>query len=165
MQQVVGRPHAERLRHDLDEIRTELAQVVKELAPEGFDWAPRPHMRSCKQLLQEIGTMEELSRRWVTHRDLPDWEATSQALDKESAEATLSSLEAVRAETLAYLSGCTEEELETPIPIPQEWQQHFDGASVIEPEELLRRVARHEYYHLGQLVTYSFLRADSPQKA
>nr|CAA9266267.1 hypothetical protein AVDCRST_MAG63-2749 [uncultured Armatimonadetes bacterium] len=159
MQEVLGRPHAQRLRHDLDEIRAELVQAVNELTPGGFDWAPRPDMRSCKQLLQEVGAMEALSRRWVTHRELPDWEATSQALGGEDAPSTLSALEGVRSETLEYLDRCTEEQLETPIPIPEEWRQYFEGTSEIEPEELLRWVARHEYYHVGQLNTYGFLRA------
>jgi hypothetical protein len=71
-------------------------------------------------------------------------------------------LEKVRAETLTYLRDCTEERLETPIPLPEAWYEYFGGARVIEPEELMRRVARHEYYHLGQLITYRWQRGNSP---
>jgi uncharacterized damage-inducible protein DinB len=52
-----------------------------------------------------------------------------------------------------------EEQLQTPIPLPPMWYQYFGGATVIEPEELVRWIAKHEYYHLGQLYTYLFLRA------
>lgn len=157
-----ARHHADRLRQDLREIRAELTQVVRELAPAGLDWAPRPDMRSVKHLLQEIGAMEEINRLWAAHQQIGDWKAIWQSLDKDNVESTLSALEAVRTETLTYLDGCTEEQLQTPIPLPETWQQYFEGASVIEPEELLRWVARHEYYHLGQLITYSFLRAPGP---
>lgn len=153
---MLGRPHAERLRYDLDEIRTELVAVVKGFLPEELNWAPRPDMKSCKQLLLEIGTMEELSRRWVTHRELPDWGTTWNSLDGADADAVLAALDGVRAETLNYLRGCTEEQLQTPIPVPESWQQFFPGVPDIEPEELFRWIVRHEYYHLGQLVTYSF---------
>lgn len=158
-----GRPHAQRLRYTLDEIRAELVQTVKEFAPDALNWAPQPHMKTCKQQLQEIGTMEVLTSRWVNHQELPDWDATWQTLDGTDAEAVLSTLEAVRAQTLAYLDKCTEEELQTPMPLPEAWLEYFGGATVIEPEELMQWVARHEYYHLGQLVTYGFVRNPAPQ--
>lgn len=155
-----GRPHAERLRFDLNEIRAELVQIVRDAAPGALNEAPRPGMKSVKQQLQEIGTMEELSRRWVTHQQMPDWNATWQTLDGERAEDVLSALERVRAETLAYLDSCSEQQLETPIPLPAEWYDYFGGATQIEPEELIRWVARHEYYHLGQLNAYALLRGE-----
>ena len=154
-----GRPHAERLRFDLDEIRGELAGTIRELGPEAFDQAPGPDMKTCKQLLQEIGTIEEVSRRWITQQEIADWGTVWQELDKPDAGALVSALEEIRAKTLDYLAGCTEEQLQTPIPLPPMWYQYFGGATVIEPEELVRWIAKHEYYHLGQLYTYLFLRA------
>lgn len=160
MQETPGRPHAERLRHNLNEIRAELIGTVRELGLDGLNWTPRPALRTAKQLLQEIGAMEECSRRWITHQELPDWGEVTNRLDADTPDAILSGLEQVRAETLAYLNGCTEEQIETPMPLPEPWYEYFGGATVIEPEELLRWVARHEYYHLGQLNTFAMMRAD-----
>lgn len=157
-----GRPHAERLRYDLDEIRNELITVARKFPPEELDRTPAPGMKSCKALLQEIGAMEALNLRWVSHQEMLDWQAVWETLEGDSIEAVLAALEPVRAETLAYLDNCTEEQLQTPIPLPEAWRQFFDGASVIEPEELLRWIVRHEYYHLGQLIIYRWMRGDSP---
>jgi len=159
---MLGRPHAQRLRQDLNEIRNELIEVVRKFPPEELDGTPAPGMKSCKALLQEIAAMEALNRRWVSHQEMLDWEAVTRTVEGDSAEALLATLEPVRAETLAYLDNCTEEQLQTPIPLPEAWRQFFDNASVIEPEELIRWVARHEYYHLGQLIIYRWMRGDSP---
>lgn len=163
MQDTLERPHAERLRHDLSEIRAELVATVNELGAAGLNWAPRPDMRTGKQLLQEIGAMEACSRRWITHQELPDWGAVTDRLDADTPEAILSGLEEVRTDTLAYLNDCTEDQMETPMPLPESWREYFGGTTVIEPEELLRWVARHEYYHLGQLNTFAMMRAAGPE--
>jgi len=34
----------------------------------------------------------------------------------------------------------------------------------VEPEELLRWVVRHEYYHLGQMITYQWQRGKNPNE-
>jgi uncharacterized damage-inducible protein DinB len=154
---MIGRPHAQRLRQDMEAIRGELIQTVQELGADAFHTAPRPEMKTVQQQLQEIGAMEVLSRHLVTHGEVLDWEATWQSLDKDSVSATMIALTEIRAETLTYLDGCTEERIETPIPLPTAWQGYFDGATELEPEELLRWIVRHEYYHLGQLVVYGFL--------
>src|SRR5579859_7955593 len=122
---VLGRPHAQRLRYDLNEIRNELLQTVKELGAEAFDLAPGTGLKTTKMLLQEIGTMEVLSRHLASHGVALDWGETWQALDKSTLEEMLTALAAVRTETLTYLDGCTEEGIETPIPLPQEWQGYF----------------------------------------
>jgi uncharacterized damage-inducible protein DinB len=159
---MLGRPHAERLRYDLDEIRRELIAVVRKFPPEEMDGTPAPGMKSCKALLLEIGAMEALNRRWVSHQEMLDWQAVWETLEGDSVEAVLAALDRVRAETLVYLDNVTEDQLQTPIPLPEVWRQFFDGAAQIEPEELLRWIIRHEYYHLGQLVTYRWMRGDSP---
>lgn len=72
----------------------------------------------------------------------------------------LDGLARVRAATTRYLNGASDEQLRSPIAMPEEWHQYF-GPSV-EPEELIRWVARHEYYHLGQLIIYRWLLGDNP---
>jgi hypothetical protein len=63
----------------------------------------------------------------------------------------LQPLKLVRAETLRYLDGVSEDELQTRKPLPESWHGYFGGPAV-ELEEIVRWVAYHEYYHLGQLI-------------
>src|SRR5205823_4012264 len=140
------------------------AGEVAKLKPEEFDWSPKPEleMKTCKGLLQEIGTMEQLCIGWLVDQQMADW-ATAVSWSGDTAESTIKDLDAIRAKTLGYLNGCTEEQLETPVPLPESWYQYFPD-TVIEPEELLRWVCRHEYYHLGQLITYRWILGDNPYK-
>lgn len=157
------RPHVQRLRGDMAEIRAELLQIVQALTPEELNWSPRPdlNMKSCKQILLEIGTMEKVTCHMAQHHAELDWNTVWQSLDKNDSTTLLSSLSAIRADTLAFLDTCTEEQLQTPLPLTPEWQGYFHAPSV-ETEELLRWIVRHEYYHLGQLVTYQWQRGNIP---
>ena len=159
-----GRPHRDRLLNDLEQIRKQLIGEVQRMKPEELDWAPRPDMKSCRALLMEIATMEKGRMHWLSDREILDWKEIENSLawpDKEP-QSALNALERVRADTLAYLKHRTEAELESAISVPEEWQRHL-GAT-IEPEEIVRRVARHEYYHLGQLITYRWILGDNPYK-
>ncbi len=158
-----GRPHAQRLRKDLEEIRTQLLEVVQGLTPDELNWVPQPDlsMKSFKQILQEIGTMERLTCQMVIDQGMLDWGVVWQTLETDEPEVLLLGLKAIRAETLALLDTCTEAQLETPVLLPEEWQGYFHEP-MIEPEELLRWIVRHEYYHLGQLVIYQWQRGKQP---
>ena len=158
----VGRPHGQRLRSDLAEIRAQLLQTVQTLTPDELDWSPRLdlNMKSFKQILQEIGTMEKVTCHMAQHHEELDWNVAWQSLDKNDSAELLAALTAIRAETLAFLDGCTEAQMQTPLPLTPEWQGYFH-APVVEPEELLRWIVRHEYYHLGQLVTYQWQRGNN----
>lgn len=153
------RTHAERIRTDLTDIRKELIEVAGALMPDVLSAPPAPGVRTPRELLQEIGTMEVMSLSWSARQEMPDWGEVWNRLDAPTSEQIMANLAAVRADTLAYLATCTEEQLETPIPLADDWRQFFNNDTHIEPEELLRWVAKHEYYHLGQLYTYQFLRA------
>lgn len=150
-----------RLLFELEDVRKELLEVVNKLKPEEFDWRPRPDMKSPKALLQEIGTMEKISMTVVAGGPKLEWEkAVSWSGD--DAKAILKDLEKIRKETVRYLKTA-DEKLLKPLQLPKAWQQYFGGPTVA-PEELVRWVARHEYYHLGQLVTYRWLLGYNPYK-
>jgi uncharacterized damage-inducible protein DinB len=159
-----ARPHAQRLRSDLDDTHTELLHMLQTFTSEELDWSPRPdlNMKSYKQILQEIGTMEKITCYMAQHQEELDWNTVWQALDANDVTTLLSGLAAIRGETLAFLDACTEEQLQTPIPLNAEWQGYLHVAA-IEPEELLRWIVRHEYYHLGQLVIYQWQRDNLPK--
>lgn len=159
----MGRPHAERIRYDLTEIRKELTETVKDLTPDEMNWVPNADtgMRPIKQLLQEIGTMEAVTLRMATSGEYLDWVAVTQSLDKSNITDLLAAMSEIRKTTVAYLESVTEEQLETPMPLNAEWQGYF-GVDSLEPEELLRWIVRHEYYHLGQIITYQWQRGQNP---
>jgi uncharacterized damage-inducible protein DinB len=156
-----GRSHKDRLIHDLTDIRKELISEVNRFKTEEFDWAPRPGMKSCKAILDEIARMEKVCGSYAATQSRPEWDKAVIFTGTDLA-AYLTALEQVRAETLTYLSACTEEKLQTPIPMPEAWQTYFGKTS--EPEEMLRWITRHEYYHIGQLITYRWLLGDNPYK-
>ena len=127
-----GRPHKERLLHELNEIRAELAEEVNRFKPEEFDWAPGPDMKTCRKLLQEIGTMEKVCVHWLAAQSMLNWEETWDSLAGSGSDApsVMQALEKVRAETLNYLNQCTEESLQTPVPLLEDWHGYFGGTTV-----------------------------------
>jgi hypothetical protein len=141
-----------------------LSQEVERLKPEEFDWAPRPDMKTFKALLQEIGTMEKVCVGWLLHQAVLDWKdaESSLGLDRNEPGAAIQALGRVRKETVDYLNACSEAQLQTPVLLPEEW--HVYWGPTIEPEEVVRWVARHEYYHLGQFITYRWILGDNPYK-
>lgn len=161
---MAGRPHRERLIQDLNGIRTELAAEIQRLKPDEFDWAPRPDMKSFRALLHEIGTMEKVCVGWLIHQAVLDWKdaESSLGLDRDEPGTAIEALGRVREETQSYLNSCSEETLQTPVLLPEEW--HVYWGPTLEPEEMIRWVARHEYYHLGQFITYRWTLGDNPYK-
>ena len=162
-----GRPLQERLKTELNLVRRQLRDEVQPLLPPEWDWCPKPDMKSFRQHLLEIGTTEIISLRWIKEQRLLAWEEAWQALQRhaEAETSLLKALEVVRVETLDYLAASDEVQLHTPIPLPREWYGSFGGIEQIEPEELVREIARHEYYHLGQIITYRWLQGHNPYQS
>ncbi|MES2462270.1 MAG: DinB family protein [Armatimonadota bacterium] len=160
---ILGRPHAERIRLDLNEIRKELTETLEGMSSDDLNWVPNPdaEMRSVKNIVQEIGAMEAVTLHMAAYQKDLDWNGVMESLNKDSAAELLAVLSDIRSTTLAYLENATEEQLETPVALNAEWQGYFN-APVVEPEELLRWIVRHEYYHLGQIVTYQWQRGKNP---
>jgi hypothetical protein len=161
-----GRPHKERLMIELGTIRKELIEEAGAVPPEELDWMPRPDMKSYRNLLLEIGTTEMFSLHFLRDGILGDWDEDWQSIERggNASGLLLSALESVRAETLDYLATCDEQRLQTPVLLPEEWRPSFGGIEEIEPEELFREIARHEYYHLGQIITYRWIQGHNPYK-
>jgi len=159
-----GTPHAARLIKELNETRAELTKEISELQPEDLPWAPKPDMKTYAGLLQEIGTMEKLCIRWVTKTEMLSWVDEDKALEAAATDpaSILQALEEIRAETLQSLSGTTDEALETQIDVAESWHQYMGPK--LEPEEFIRWVSRHEYYHLGQIISYRWIQGNNPYK-
>ena len=159
-----GTPHGARLERELNETRKELLGEIRSLTAEDLSWAPKPDMKSYAALLQEIGVMEKLCIRWLKESATLDWREEDAALASLATDPDkiLQALEAIRAETLQYLRETSEEKLETPIAVAEDWRQYM-GAE-LEPEEFVRWISRHEYYHLGQIISYRWIQGNNPYK-
>ena len=157
-----GRPHAERLESNLSEIREELTKEVLELRTEDLGWAPREGMKTYQAILQEVGTMEQLCTRWLAKTEMLSWPEVDGSLAAAATDpaSLMRAMDVIRAETLQYLRDSTEESLETPVDVAPDWRQYMGLA--LEPEEFIRWIGRHEYYHLGQIVSYRFIQGADP---
>jgi len=155
----MSRPHNERLLANLSEIRKELTQVAASIPDSNLDWAPAAGMKSYRALLQEIGTMEKLCAHWLATGEMLDWDMPGH-VPAQTTHSALSELGGIRNETVAYLKDVSEESLQTPIPVPESWQQYM--GTQIEPEEVVRWTAQHEYYHLGQIISYRWMQGHAP---
>ncbi len=74
----------------------------------------------------------------------------------------LKDLEDIRRETLRYLDSLSDDDLHKPVEMPESWHQYTGPR--LEPEEMIRWIARHEYYHLGQLIYNRWLLGYNPYK-
>ena len=153
------RPHSTRIQANLDDIRRELVNNVSPIPDSDLGWAPAAGMKSYRDILQEIGVMEKLCAHWIATGDLLDWNPPA-FIPAETCANALAELEAIRTETSKYLTNVTEETLQTQIPVPPSWQQYM--GKEIEPEEVVRWIAQHEYYHLGQIISYRWSQGHSP---
>jgi len=149
-----------RLLFDISDVRKELTKEVQELKPEELDYVPREgvKMKSIRAILEEVGAMEAVSVHMITDGNELDWgEALSRmAMANVDPQGALQALAPIRAKTEQYLESTTDEALRSPIDLPKSWHQYF-SSPVVEPEELIRWVGKHEYYHLGQIITYKWI--------
>lgn len=153
--------HKARLLKELKEIREELLETARPIKPEEFDWPPRPGMKSAKALLQEIGTMEKVCLSVLAGGPELEWEKAVQWSGNDL-NSILKDLEDIRRETLRYLDSLSDDDLHKPVEMPESWHQY--AGPRLEPEEVIRWIARHEYYHLGQLIYNRWLLGYSPYK-
>jgi hypothetical protein len=160
----MARPLRDRLLHELDSIRNELIETISSLSKTDLDFAPRDGMKGYRALLIEIGAMEAESSILIRTGRVPEWSESESYVKGESVAELLESLAAIRQDLRAHIDQADEAELARQIPIPEEWWS-FIGDSEIEVEELLRWVARHEYYHLGQIITYRWIQGNNPYRA
>jgi|GEM_PF-2017606 len=158
------RPHKDRILSDLNDIRKELIDTVNQLSPDELD-REFPHgIKNYRAILQEIGAMEAITVG-VLKGESDDWEAAvaKAGCKGPDAASVVADLSKLREETVAYLEAATEDQMETPFDLPQSWHGYFNAPHV-EPEELFRWIVRHEYYHLGQMITMRWMDGHNPYK-
>lgn len=159
--EVVGR--VARIRKELSVIRDELVKEAGKVLPEEFDWRPRPDMgaRTAKGLLQEIGTMEKICMTWFIEGAMLPWESAV-TWSGEDLPAVLGDLDTIRQTTWQFLESCSDADLDPSRAVPGPWHQYWGPTIAL--EEAFRWIARHEYYHLGQLIYNRWLLGHNPYK-
>lgn len=153
---------AERLIHELLQIRAELREVVAPIPDSDIDWAPEPSMKSYRQQLHEIGAMQAETAIILTEKRMPSWDECKANVQGDSLPSILASLDGTLNELINQLKLMTDDELRSTFPLDESNAKFFGVAVHVELEELIRFIARHEYYHLGQIVTYRWIQGHNP---
>lgn len=151
----------EQIKKELTETRKGLVDLCKDISDEDFVWEPRPGMKSVKAQLEECGIMDKLHGNMAATGEMLDWKAMTWSGD--NAESYLKDLEVIREETLKGIDSISDEAWLTPIPMPEEWHQWW--GKEVAPESLIRWILRHEYYHVGQIVTNRWLLGHNPYES
>ena len=147
-----------------DIVREDLDEVTARLSDDMLAWAPAPGMRTIKGQLEEIAGTEVQAITWMRDRaQIPYEEAMAFGDKTETLDGLRSVLRTVRTSTLEYLDSLSEQDLATPAPFPERWFESLRLPSV-PPSEAFRSIAQHEWYHVGQLVSYLWARGDDPYK-
>lgn len=142
---------------NLKENRDELLETVTGITPEEFVWEPRPGMKSAKDLLTEIAAGEI----WLNHflsspENKITWDNAFKQVKAKTLPEILEELEKVRENTIQRFKNFTEEDLIQEYELPGHPDQKFS------PEEAMRYMIQHEYYHLGQLIYNRWLLGYNP---
>ncbi len=145
-------------------VREDLDEVIGHLSDKLLPWAPTTGMRTVGGQLIEIAATEVQVLTWMREsRQITFQEAENFA----GREATLDGLRAVlhdtRAQTLSYFDSLSESDLEKPVPFPDRWFESL-RLPFAPRSEAFRSIAQHEWYHVGQLVSYLWSRGDDPYK-
>jgi uncharacterized damage-inducible protein DinB len=145
----------------LDYVREWLDDVLPRLTPEMLSWAPETGMRTVSgQLVEIIAVEAQLVPIMRDGKELSEDEIAAIVEDPSSLDGLKKVLTEVRGSTLAYLETLSEAELAEGVTLPQ-WY----GAYWPKPcprGEHFRNVAEHEFYHVGQLISYLWASGDNP---
>ncbi len=145
-------------------VREDLDDVLGRLSDEMLAWAPSEGMRTVGGQLEEIAATEVQIVGWMRDkRHVPYEEASDFGDALKTLEGLRSVLASTRAKTLAYLDSLSETDLSMPIPFPPKWFESL-RLPAVPPSEAFRSLAAHEWYHVGQLVSYLWFRGDNPYK-
>lgn len=154
------RAHRTRLEEELRAVRDELLVSAHRIPSDRFDWAPQAGMKSFREQLREVGTMEKIVVEFIKSGKETEWGEAVQWTGHDL-DSTLSELKSIRAATLALLWSTPEDKLQEPVHAL--WGKVPSGPHA-EREGLFRWIARHEYYHIGQIVTYLWILGDNPYR-
>lgn len=143
-------------------VRRDLDPIVSRLTPDLMTWAPNTGMRTISgQIVEIVATEMQLIALLKDGQHISDADAQEIIGDCESLGNLRHTLMEVRQQTLDYLASLSEIDLAEEVS--------FDGgwfASLMLPTvprtEVFVNIADHEWYHVGQLTSYLWMRGDNP---
>jgi len=148
----------------LAKVRRDLDQILDKISPDMLAWAPAEGMRTVSGQLAEIIVCElPLVSRLKEGKDISDAEADEIIGDAHSLDNLRSKLITVRQDTLDYLESLSEAELAEEVAYGGAWFGSF-WKPELPRAELFLNISDHEYYHVGQLISYLWFRGDDPYK-
>ncbi|MCU0315834.1 MAG: DinB family protein [Fimbriimonadaceae bacterium] len=150
------------IKAELDSVRSDLAEVFPHLKDDLLPWAPTEGMRTIQgQIVEIISTelsmtdaIQGLPKVDFSEREAPFWEI-------KTLEGLLKALAETRASTLALLESMSDEQLGQALDLGKGWADYL-CLDPVPTEEAFRFIARHESYHVGQLVSYLWARGNDP---
>lgn len=157
----MARSLPDRLIHELRTVRRELKETLAEIPDSELDYAPAPSMKSYRKLLEEVGAMLVETLVMVTEGRVPRWKECEARIQGDTFETIVASMDAALDELVAFIAQGPSDRWSREVEIPDLWEKYF-GTTSLEPEELIRWVARHEYYHHGQIVSYRWIQGFNP---
>jgi len=147
------------LKARLSNVRSDLEEVLSRLDQDMMSWSPAPGMRTVSGQLVEIAITElQIVLQLQEGRWIPDEEAKQLVGDCDSLRNLAIKLASIRANTLAYLDSLSPSALEEQVMV------RTQGLPSNPRSEVFRTIAQHEYYHVGQLVSYLWARGDDPYR-
>ena len=148
----------------LAHVRRWLDSALKRITPDLLDWAPAEGMRTIGGQLAEILSVEiPLVPRLRGGRKLSDPEIDAIIGDQHDLHNLIRTLQTTRAETLWYMDSLSDEELAEEVPSGDAWFGTLWLPTMPRAEHFLN-IAEHEFYHVGQLISYLWARGDDPYK-
>ena len=143
-------------------VRADLDVVVGRLTQADMGFAPRDNMRTVAGQLQEIAGTETQLQAWLIEGKQIPWEqANDFGSEGDSLEDMKRVLQVIRNRTLAYIDAISDQEAEEFVAMPKGWFEAL-GREAVPRSEVLRSLAQHEWYHVGQLVSYRWFQGDDP---
>ena len=129
-----------------------------------MEWAPAEGMRTVAGQLVEIIAVEvPLVPRLKEGRQPTDPEVDAIIGDQHSLENLRRALIDVRQSTLEYLDSLTDDELSEEVRSGEAWFGTLWLPTMPRAEHFLN-IAEHEFYHVGQLISYLWCHGDDPYK-
>lgn len=150
-----------RLKARLALVRKDLDEALGRLDGIEMSWAPLEGMRTVGGQLLEIAATEHQILVLMKQGIKTNYQDIHSALEKQTLGEYKELLGKTREETLAYLDSLSVEDLQTEIPMPLEYSESL-GLDEVPRSEVFRSIAQHEWYHVGQLVSYLWARGDDP---
>lgn len=150
----------------LDHSRRWLKHVLPHLNEEMIHWAPREGMRTIGGQLVEIIEVEIVLPFYMKEGRAPNDDEYAKVLasyrfSTESLEELTRILTEVRAATLSCLESFSDDELNESVPSGKQWFGTMWLPEMPRAEHFLN-MSEHEFYHVGQLISYLWSRGDDP---